>query len=161
MATKSELVFVALGGLGEIGMNCAMYGVGGDKKSWLMVDVGVSFGGPDTPGIDLIMPDIGFAERERKNLAGIIITHVHEDHYGALVDLWPLAVIGMLASVVSAFYYLRIVKVMYFDEPRYSYGAVPAEIKFVMIAACAFVILLMVYISPVLNAAHKAAASLF
>ncbi len=89
MATQSELVFVALGGLGEIGMNCAMYGVGAARKSWLMVDIGVSFGGPDTPGIDLIMPDIGFAERERKNLAGIIITHVHEDHYGALVDLWP------------------------------------------------------------------------
>jgi ribonuclease J len=89
MATKSELVFVALGGLGEIGMNCAMYGVGGAQKSWLMVDVGVSFGGPDTPGIDIIMPDISFAEENRKNLAGIIITHVHEDHYGALVDLWP------------------------------------------------------------------------
>ncbi len=89
MATKSELVFVALGGLGEIGMNCAMYGVGGAQKSWLMVDIGVSFGGPDTPGIDLIMPDISFAEENRKNLAGIIITHVHEDHYGALVDLWP------------------------------------------------------------------------
>jgi ribonuclease J len=89
MATKSELVFVALGGLGEIGMNCAMYGVGGTQKSWLMVDIGVSFGGPDTPGIDLIMPDISFAEENRKNLAGIIITHVHEDHYGALVDLWP------------------------------------------------------------------------
>jgi ribonuclease J len=89
MATKSELVFVALGGLGEIGMNCAMYGVGGAQKSWLMVDVGVSFGGPDTPGIDIIMPDISFAEENRKNLSGIIITHVHEDHYGALVDLWP------------------------------------------------------------------------
>ncbi len=89
MATKSELVFVALGGLGEIGMNCAMYGVGGAQKSWIMVDIGVSFGGPDTPGIDLIMPDIRFAEEQRKNIAGIIITHVHEDHYGALVDLWP------------------------------------------------------------------------
>ncbi len=89
MATQSELVFVALGGLGEIGMNCALYGVGGARKKWLMVDIGVSFGGPDTPGIDLIMPDIRFAEKERKNLDGIIITHVHEDHYGALVDLWP------------------------------------------------------------------------
>ena len=89
MATKSELVFVALGGLGEIGMNCAMYGVGGKQKSWLMVDIGVSFGGPDVPGIDIIMPDIKFAEEQGKNLAGIIITHVHEDHYGALVDLWP------------------------------------------------------------------------
>ena len=89
MTSDSELVFVALGGLGEIGMNCALYGVGGKRKKWLMVDIGVSFGGLDTPGVDLIMPDIRFAESVRKDLEAIIITHVHEDHYGALVDLWP------------------------------------------------------------------------
>lgn len=89
MDGQSELVFVALGGLGEIGMNCALYGVGGKRKKWIMVDLGVSFGGPDTPGIDLIMPDIRFAEEIRRDLEAILITHVHEDHYGALVDLWP------------------------------------------------------------------------
>ena len=89
MDSDSELVFVALGGLGEIGMNCALYGVGAKRKKWLMVDVGVSFGNLDTPGIDLIMPDIRFAEQVRKDIEAIIITHVHEDHYGALVDLWP------------------------------------------------------------------------
>ena len=77
------------------------------------------------------------------------------------VNLWPLAVIGMLASVVSAFYYLRVVKVMYFDEPRFSYGAVPLEVKAVLIVACAFVVLMAAYISPLVGAAHLAAQSLF
>jgi ribonuclease J len=87
---SSDLFFVPLGGLGEIGMNAALYGLGrGKNGQWLMVDVGVSFGGPETPGVDLILPDTSFIERERKNLAGIIITHAHEDHFGALATLWP------------------------------------------------------------------------
>jgi ribonuclease J len=89
-ASPADLFFVPLGGLGEIGMNAALYGLGrGKNGQWLMVDVGVSFGGPETPGVDLILPDISFIERERKNLAGIIITHAHEDHFGALATLWP------------------------------------------------------------------------
>jgi ribonuclease J len=84
------LVFAALGGLGEIGMNMALYGYGPPRKrQWIMVDCGVSFAGPDLPGIDLVMPDIRFIEAERKNLLGIVITHAHEDHFGALADLWP------------------------------------------------------------------------
>jgi ribonuclease J len=87
---SSDLFFIPLGGLGEIGMNAALYGLGrGKNGQWLMVDVGVSFGGPETPGVDLILPDTSFIERERKNLAGIIITHAHEDHFGALATLWP------------------------------------------------------------------------
>lgn len=87
---EDTLVFAALGGLGEIGMNMALYGFGTPKKrQWIMVDCGVSFAGPDLPGIDLVMPDIRFIEAERKNLLGIIITHAHEDHFGALADLWP------------------------------------------------------------------------
>ncbi len=87
---SADLFFVPLGGLGEIGMNAALYGLGrGKNGQWLMVDVGVSFGGPETPGVDLILPDISFIERERKNLVGIIITHAHEDHFGALATLWP------------------------------------------------------------------------
>jgi len=77
------------------------------------------------------------------------------------VNLWPLAVIGMLASVVSAFYYLRVVKVMYFDEPRVTYGAVRIEVQAVFLVATLFVILLAIYISPLLGAAHQAAQSLF
>ncbi|MGL5116697.1 MAG: ribonuclease J [Beijerinckiaceae bacterium] len=90
MSETPELVFVPLGGLGEIGMNAALYGIGsGKKRQWLMVDVGVAFGGADLPGVDLILPDITFIEKERKNLAGIVITHAHEDHFGALAALWP------------------------------------------------------------------------
>ncbi len=85
-----ELVFVPLGGLGEVGMNFALYGWGPrDKREWLIVDVGVTFPDEKHPGADLIMPDISFIEGQLANLKGIVITHVHEDHYGALMDLWP------------------------------------------------------------------------
>ncbi len=88
--TKEELVFVPLGGLGEIGMNLALYGVGpAGSPRWLMVDCGVTFADPTIPGIDLIMPDIRFIEEDRQALEGIVITHAHEDHIGALLDLWP------------------------------------------------------------------------
>ena len=86
----NELVFAALGGLSEIGMNAALYGFGPpQKRKWLMVDLGVSFAGPDLPGVDLIMPDISFIEKVKKDLVGLIITHAHEDHIGAVIDLWP------------------------------------------------------------------------
>lgn len=87
----AELVFLPLGGVGEIGMNLALYGYGPPHaKKWLMVDCGVTFADPRiAPGVDLILPDIGFIEEERRDLVGIIITHAHEDHYGALLDLWP------------------------------------------------------------------------
>lgn len=87
---RSELVFLPLGGVGEIGMNMALYGVGPeDDRHWLMVDCGVSFGDANMPGVDLIMADPRFIEEERHALAGIVITHAHEDHFGALIDLWP------------------------------------------------------------------------
>ena len=90
MTEENQLVFAPLGGLGEIGMNCALYGFGPAKKrQWLMVDLGVAFAGDDLPGVDLIMPDLRFIEKVKKDLVGIIITHAHEDHIGALVDLWP------------------------------------------------------------------------
>jgi ribonuclease J len=90
MAPRDELVFVPLGGVGEIGMNLALYGLGprGARK-WLVVDFGIAFAGPDLPGVEVIYPDISFLETERRNIAGIVITHAHEDHYGALLDLWP------------------------------------------------------------------------
>jgi ribonuclease J len=90
MSQENQLVFASLGGLGEIGMNCALYGLGpANKRSWLMVDLGVSFAGEDLPGIDLILPDIAFIEKAKRDLVGIVITHAHEDHIGALIDLWP------------------------------------------------------------------------
>lgn len=79
-----------LGGVGEIGMNLALYGYGSGKgRRFIMVDCGVSFAGPDLPGIDLITPDISYIETRRDKLDGIIITHGHEDHIGALLTLWP------------------------------------------------------------------------
>ena len=87
---ENELVFVALGGLGEIGMNMALYGYGPEHdRHWLMVDCGVTFAGPDLPGVDIVVPDIRFIEEELDRLDGIVITHAHEDHYGAIVHLWP------------------------------------------------------------------------
>ena len=88
---ESELLFVPLGGVGEIGMNLALYGYGeGKKKSWIMVDCGVTFPGPDLPGVDLVLPDIRFAMELGDQLKGIVITHAHEDHYGAILSLWPM-----------------------------------------------------------------------
>ncbi|MCL7997531.1 ribonuclease J [Brucella sp. 21LCYQ03] len=89
-STQTQFVFLPLGGVGEIGMNLAMYGYGPENnREWIVVDMGVSFAGPEHPGADLILPDIRFLEAEKHNLRGIIITHAHEDHYGALLDLWP------------------------------------------------------------------------
>jgi ribonuclease J len=90
MSHDNELVFAALGGLGEIGMNSALYGFGpARKRKWLMVDLGVAFAGDELPGVDLILPDIAFIEKVKHDLVGIVITHAHEDHIGALIDLWP------------------------------------------------------------------------
>jgi ribonuclease J len=86
-----ELVFVALGGLGEIGMNAYLYGFGpSNARQWLMVDCGITFPeGEFDPGIDVILPDVRFIEENRANLVGIVITHAHEDHIGAVLELWP------------------------------------------------------------------------
>ena len=86
-----ELVFLALGGLGEIGMNAYLYGLGPeDARRWLMVDCGITFPeGEFDPGIDVILPDVRFIEENRADLAGIVITHAHEDHVGAVIELWP------------------------------------------------------------------------
>ena len=85
-----DFVFLPLGGVGEIGMNCALYGFGPPRKrQWIIVDLGVSFGSAETPGVDLIMPDLSFVEKIRKDILAIFITHAHEDHIGALADLWP------------------------------------------------------------------------
>jgi ribonuclease J len=103
MNDANELVFVPLGGLGEIGMNCALYGFGPPRqRKWLMVDVGLAFAGEDLPGIDLLMPDIVFIEKVKKDLVGIVITHAHEDHIGALAELWPRLGAPVLATRFAA-----------------------------------------------------------
>lgn len=91
MSDQSELVFLPLGGVGEIGMNLGLYGFGPpDARKWLMVDCGLTFADPRrTPGVDLVFPDISFIEEEKRDLVAIVLTHAHEDHYGAVLDLWP------------------------------------------------------------------------
>jgi ribonuclease J len=76
-----ELLFLALGGSGEIGMNANLYGCDG---KWIMLDLGVTFGSADYPGIDIVMPDLEFIEDRKKDLLGIVLTHGHEDHIGAI-----------------------------------------------------------------------------
>src|SRR3954467_15277863 len=99
-----ELVFAPLGGVGEIGMNLALYGIGAPpRRQWIVVDVGVSFASEEQlPGVDLILPDIRFLIEERRNLTGIVLTHAHEDHFGALIDLWPRLKVPVYATPFTA-----------------------------------------------------------
>ncbi len=98
-----ELVFAPLGGVGEIGMNLAIYGLGdARRRQWIAVDLGVSFAGEELPGIDLILPDIRYLVEERRNLLGIVLTHAHEDHFGALIDLWPRLKVPLYGTPFTA-----------------------------------------------------------
>ena len=83
---KDELLFVPLGGAGEIGMNLNLFCCDGQ---WLMVDLGITFGDETTPGIEVIMPDHAFIAERRDDLLGLVLTHAHEDHIGAVPYLWP------------------------------------------------------------------------
>ena len=88
--SKEELLFCPLGGSGEIGgnMNLYAYGKEGEHK-WIIVDMGVSFADDSVPGIDLIIPDAGFIIEKKADLLGIVLTHAHEDHIGAVAHIWP------------------------------------------------------------------------
>jgi len=88
---QDELVFLPLGGSGEIGMNFNAYGYGPENdRRWIIVDCGVLFGREgNTPGVDLILPDIRYLMERRETVLGIIATHAHEDHIGAIAPLWP------------------------------------------------------------------------
>src|ERR1700689_4955876 len=101
---QNELVFAPLGGIGEIGMNLSIYGFGDERRrQWLMVDCGVSFASEEQlPGVDLILPDIRFLIEQRKNIVGLVITHGHEDHIGALIDLWPRLKVPLYATPFTA-----------------------------------------------------------
>lgn len=96
---KDTLVFVPLGGSGEIGMNLNLYGYNG---KWIMVDLGMSFSDIDLPGTELIFPDTAFIEGMRKDLLGIVLTHGHEDHIGAVPYLWPDLRAPMYATPFTA-----------------------------------------------------------
>ena len=81
MIPGEELLFCALGGSGEIGMNVNLYGCRGQ---WIMVDLGLTFADSSYPGVELILPDLEFIENQQERLSGIVLTHGHEDHIGAL-----------------------------------------------------------------------------
>jgi ribonuclease J len=100
----NELVFAPLGGIGEIGMNLSIYGFGDDRRrQWIIVDCGVSFASEEhLPGVDLILPDIRYLIEERKNILGLVLTHGHEDHMGALIDLWPQLKVPIYATPFTA-----------------------------------------------------------
>jgi ribonuclease J len=103
ISPHDELVFAPLGGVGEIGMNLSLYGLGAPRrKAWLAVDLGVAFAGDDLPGIEVIMPDIRFLVEERRNLVGLVLTHAHEDHYGAILELWPRLRVPIFATPFTA-----------------------------------------------------------
>ena len=84
--SNDELLFLALGGAGEIGMNLNLYGTAG---KWLMVDLGIGFADSTMAGVEVVMPDPEFIVERRHDLVGIVLTHAHEDHLGAVADLWP------------------------------------------------------------------------
>ncbi|WP_300543045.1 ribonuclease J [Maricaulis sp.] len=88
-ASTDSLYFLPLGGSDEIGMNLNLYGYGPEESTkWIIVDCGVTFGDLSTPGVDLIMPDPRFIEERRDDLLGMVLTHAHEDHMGAVAHLW-------------------------------------------------------------------------
>ncbi|MDA9158152.1 ribonuclease J [Candidatus Pelagibacter sp.] len=100
---KDELLFCPLGGSGEIGMNMNLfaYGKPGEHK-WIMVDIGVTFADDTIPGVDLIYPDPGFIVDKKEDLLGIILTHAHEDHIGAIALLWPQLKCKIFATPFTA-----------------------------------------------------------
>ena len=87
---KEEFIFCPLGGSGEIGMNMNLYAYGKPENlKWIIVDVGVTFADDTVPGVDLIYPDPGFIIDKKDDLLGIVLTHAHEDHIGAIAHIWP------------------------------------------------------------------------
>jgi len=99
-----ELVFLPLGGSNEIGMNFNLYGYGPphDRK-WIVVDLGITFGDQTTPGVEVILPDPTFMEENAHRLLGIVLTHAHEDHIGAVAWLWPRFKAPIYATPFTAF----------------------------------------------------------
>src|SRR5918997_2834930 len=99
-----ELVFLPLGGSDEIGMNLNLYGYGpAHRRQWIVVDIGVTFGGLSTPGVEIIMPDPAYAVENAKDILGIVLTHAHEDHIGAIGWLWPKLKAPIYATPFTAF----------------------------------------------------------
>jgi ribonuclease J len=102
--TADELVFLPLGGSNEIGMNFNLYGYGPPHaRQWIIVDLGITFGDQTTPGVEVILPDPTFIEEHAKDILGIVLTHAHEDHIGAVAWLWPRLKAPLYATPFTAF----------------------------------------------------------
>tara|TARA_B100001121_G_scaffold211729_1_gene185448 strand:- start:671 stop:2329 length:1659 start_codon:yes stop_codon:yes gene_type:complete len=100
---KEELLFCPLGGSGEIGMNLNLYAYGKpENQKWIIIDVGVTFADDSVPGIDLIYPDPGFIVDKKDDVLGIILTHAHEDHIGAIAHIWPKLKCNIYATPFTA-----------------------------------------------------------
>jgi ribonuclease J len=103
-SSPDELVFLPLGGSNEIGMNFNLYGYGPPHaRRWIVVDLGVTFGDQTTPGVEIILPDPTFIEEYAKDILGIVLTHAHEDHIGAVAWLWPRLKAPLYATPFTAF----------------------------------------------------------
>ncbi|OHB28046.1 MAG: MBL fold metallo-hydrolase [Phenylobacterium sp. RIFCSPHIGHO2_01_FULL_69_31] len=99
-----ELVFLPLGGSNEIGMNFNLYGFGpAHDRKWIVVDLGVTFGDQTTPGVEVILPDPSYIEQYADRILGIVLTHAHEDHIGAVAWLWPRMKAPVYATPFTAF----------------------------------------------------------
>ena len=99
-----ELVFLPLGGSNEIGMNFNLYGYGPEHaRKWIVVDLGITFGDLTTPGVEVILPDPEYIEEHAKDILGIVLTHAHEDHIGAVAWLWPRLRAPVYATPFTAF----------------------------------------------------------
>src|SRR3981189_1654591 len=122
----SALFFVSLGGAGEIGMNLNLYGYGGD---WLILDCGVTFGDDSQPGLEVVMPDPAFIVERRDRLLGIVATHAHEDHIGAIPYLWtqlrcPVWATPFTASLLRA----KLVEAGHADRVRINVGPMSGRV---------------------------------
>ena len=101
---SDELVFLPLGGSNEIGMNFNLYGYGTpEDRKWIVVDLGVTFGDQTTPGVEIILPDPEFIQAYADDILGIVLTHAHEDHIGAVAWLWPRVKAPLYATPFTAF----------------------------------------------------------
>ena len=96
---KEEFIFCPLGGSGEIGMNMNLYAYGSpEKRKWIIVDIGVTFADDTIPGVDIIYPDPGFIVDKKEDLIGLVLTHAHEDHIGAIAHIWPKLLCDIYAT---------------------------------------------------------------